>query len=43
LTLRSLNPAYAPIVIDTRHDDDVRIVAELVRVLVPVRPSVGAG
>jgi transcriptional regulator with XRE-family HTH domain len=35
VTLESINPSVAPLSIETHADDDLRIVAELVRVLVP--------
>lgn len=33
--LESLNPDVAPIVVETHEDEELRIVAELVRILVP--------
>ena len=39
ITLRSINPDYPPIVIDTRTDDDVRVIAELVRVVIPTETN----
>lgn len=37
VVLESINPRVAPIVVETHEDDDLRIVAELVRVLLPGR------
>lgn len=37
VVLESINPRVAPIVVETHEDDDLRIVAALVRVLVPGR------